>query len=294
LNSGFDFLALIFIFDSKMRVNIREYNPSFELSPYIEFFWTGEFNINSNELLKQRVIPNGYIELIIHLSDSHCELFNSASFDSSPDYTLIGMYSQPYSVHFKDKVEVFGIRFKPEGFMQIFGIPAAEFYEGYVDIESLHLKDFRDFCRRLKELSTTENMITECHKYFFKKINGSKINLYYLNRAAEIIRKNDGLISIDELTRNVFIGKRQLEREFKQKLGLSPKKYMRLVRLNKVNRLIREGKRVDLSELSYICGFADQPHFIRDFKHFTGEAPKIFINKRDKFIVNPNISDFSQ
>lgn len=276
-----------------MRVNIREYNPPFSLSPYIELFWSGEFNINSVDILRQRVIPNGYVELIIHLSDTHCELSSNSSFSSSPDYTLIGMYTKPYNVHFKETVKVFGIRFNPEGLLQIFGIPAAEFHEGYVDIESLSLKDFRDFCNRLRELKKIENMISASEKYFLKKIDGCKTNLYYLNRAAEIIRKKDGLISIDELAGNVFIGKRQLEREFKQRLGLSPKHYMRLARLNKVNRLILEGKRFDLSELSYICRYADQAHFIRDFKHFTGEAPKLFINKLDKFIVNPNVADFS-
>ena len=274
-----------------MRVNIREYNPSVELSPFIELFWTGEFNINSSDLLEQRVIPNGYVELIVHLSDNHCELLSSATFNSSPDFTLIGMYTKPYNVHFKEKVNVFGIRFKPEGLTQIFGIPAAEFQEGYVDIESLSLRNFREFCNRLRELNNVKNMIEESEKYFSKQIDRSRINLYYLNCAAEIIRRKEGLITIDELASKVFIGKRQLEREFKQKMGISPKQYMRLARLNKVNRLIEDGKRIDLSELSYICGYADQSHFIRDFKHFTGEAPKIFINKRDKFIVNPNTAD---
>ena len=276
-----------------MRVNIREYRPSQNLSPYIELFWKGDFNINSAGLLKQRVIPNGYVELIIHLSDSHCELLSSSSFVSSPDYTLIGMYTQPYNVHFKETVSVFGIRFKPEGLLPILGIPASEFHEGYINIESLSLMNFRDFSNRLRELKNSQSMITESEKHFLKCIEGSKINLYYLNRAAEIIRRRDGLISIDELAGNVFIGKRQLEREFKEKLGLSPKNYMRLARLNKVNRLIQDGKRFDLSELSYICGYSDQAHFIRDFKHFTGEAPKLFINKLDKYIINPNFADLS-
>lgn len=117
------------------------------------------------------------------------------------------------------------------------------------------------------------------------------INLYYLNRAAEIIRKVNGNISINELSNKFYISTRQLEREFKQKLGISPKSYMKIARLNEVNRKIQNGERVDLTEISYSTGYSDQAHFIRDFKNFTGESPKVFLNKRDKFIVHPNNSD---
>ena len=57
-----------------MDTAIKEYYPSMRLGPYVELFWFGQFNLNQTSLLSQRVIPNGYIELIIHLTDSHCEL----------------------------------------------------------------------------------------------------------------------------------------------------------------------------------------------------------------------------
>lgn len=274
-----------------MSVNVREYRPSPDLSPYIEYFWGGRFNTNSIDFFSQRVVPNGYIELIVHLSDLHCELLDNSKFNSSPDFLLIGLYSLPYQVNFKGAVDVFGIRFKPEGLHQIFGIPASEFVSNYVDIESLSLRRFRDHCNILKDKNSIGEMIKHTEYFFRMNLKESKINLYYLNLAVDLIRKSDGLISVNDLSNKVFISKRQLEREFKQKIGMSPKSYIRLARLNKVNRLIIEGKRIDLSDLSFICGFSDQAHFIRDFKEFTGEAPKVFINKLDQFIVNPNNSD---
>lgn len=277
-----------------MSVDVREYRPSPDLSPYIEYFWGGSFNTESVKLFSQRVVPNGYVELIIHLSDLHCELLDSSTFNSSPDFLLIGLYSIPYEVNFKGAVNVFGIRFKPEGFHQLFGIPASEFVENYADIESLSMHKFRDHCRTLREKNDLKELISLTEKFFRNNLNGSKINLYYLNLAAELIRKSNGLMTVDELASKVFISKRQLEREFKQKIGMSPKSYMRLARLNKVNRIIKEGKRVELSDLAYICGYSDQAHFIRDFKEFTGESPKVFINDLEEFIVNPNTSELDE
>jgi len=91
---------------------------------------------------------------------------------------------------------------------------------------------------------------------------------------------------MEELTKNVFISPRQLEREFKDKMGISPKQYMRLNRLNEANRLLQNGDVTDLTQLSYLNGFSDQAHSIRDFKAFSGLSPKRFLKDKEKFIVN--------
>jgi AraC-like DNA-binding protein len=274
-----------------MSVEIKEYKPIAELSPYIELFWTGSFNKNSSELLSQRVVPYGYVELIIHLTDAHCELLQGAEHSPSPDYTLIGLFSKHYDVHFRRYVRVFGIRIKPEGVYNIFGTPASEVHQNYFDVESIAGKSFSEFCSAVRDSITTAKMISSAEQYILKNISSGRINLYYLNRAAEIIRRRNGVITINDLASKVYISTRQLEREFKEKLGISPKSYMRIARLNEVNRRIINGERVDLTELSYSAGYSDQAHFIRDFKQFTGESPRVFITRKDRFIVNPYTAD---
>jgi AraC-like DNA-binding protein len=274
-----------------MRVKIKEYKPCRELRPYVELFWTGNFNIDSAGLLSQRVVPYGYVELIIHLSDDHCELLQGSFHSPSPDYTLIGLFTKHYDVHFRKHVRVFGIRFKPEGIYNAFRVPASEVHQGFADMESFTGSHFREFCSSLRESVSHPGMISLTEKYLLKRLNSSRLNLYYLNIAAEIIRQKNGVISMNELAGKVFISTRQLEREFKQKLGISPKSYMRIARLNEVNRKINSGERIDLTELSYTAGYSDQAHFIRDFREFTGESPKVFLSKRDEFLVHPNNAD---
>jgi AraC-like DNA-binding protein len=235
----------------------KEYKPTAELSPYVEFFWSGQFNINAQSLLSQRVIPNGYIELIIHLTDSHCELYNGSGFSSSPDNLLIGLFTKPYDVHFREQVNVFGIRFKPEGIYHLYGLPASEIQANFADMESITGRNFREYSSRICESKKTTEMIRLSEIYLRKNINTNKMNLYYLNRAAEIIRRSKGQLTIDELAGKVYISSRQLEREFRDKIGMSPKSYMRIARLNEVNRHIQDGQRKELTNLSYECGYTD-------------------------------------
>ena len=273
-----------------MSVIIKEYQPSPTLRPYIELFWEGHFNTGNAPLLAQKVLPNGYLEAIIHLTDLHCELPQDRAYGPSSDYTLIGLFGQPYEVHFKGQVRVFGIRFKPEGLLPILGVPAAEVQGGFADMEAFTEQGFKEYCERMRSARLPSGRIALSEAFLQKRLEKNEPQLYYLNRAAEMIRRRKGMVSVEELAEKAYISPRQLEREFKQKIGLTPKRYMRLARLNEVNRLLEKHRQLDLAAVAYESGYADQAHFIRDFKHFTGEKPTAFVRERGQFIVNPNMA----
>ncbi|NQY35322.1 MAG: AraC family transcriptional regulator [Alteromonadaceae bacterium] len=65
---------------------------------------------------------------------------------------------------------------------------------------------------------------------------------------------------------------RQLERYFKQAIGLPPKLYCRIIRFAYIFKLISTNNS-NWSEISTQAGFYDQSHFIKNFKEFTGEEP---------------------
>jgi AraC-like DNA-binding protein len=269
-----------------MNLDIQEYKPNEFLQPYVQAYWQGKFNIRKSRLFVQKVVPNGFVELIIHLSDRHCFLFQSKIWTHSPDYTLIGMFTRFYEVHFDETVSTFGIRFKPEGIYNLFGIPAAEFSEDYIDMESVMGKSFSEFSARIKEQQTVSAMIRKADQYLLRNLQKNNINFYYLNRAAEFIRQQNGMFRMDELIENVYISNRQLEREFKEKIGITPKQYMRIARLNEVNRQLQNPGTSNLTSLSYKNGYSDQAHFIREFKKFSGDSPAKFLKARKDFIVN--------
>lgn len=269
-----------------MDTIIHEFPPAPLLQPYIKTYWTGEFNAQGNSLLIQQVLPNGYIELIFHFGNYHCLLYQNNNWEKSPNYTLIGLFTKPYEVRFNEKVTVFGIRFKPEGIYSLFKIPASQFSHSYLDMQNVLSNDFKTFTQMLQESKSANEMIMKTEQFLLRNLQQNDINIYYLNYAAETIRKTFGLLRIDELMQKTYISQRQLEREFKEKIGITPKQYMRISRLNEINRIMKTDSLNRLTTLSYLNGFADQAHFIREFKDFTGTSPLKFLKNRDHFIVN--------
>jgi AraC family transcriptional regulator len=66
-----------------------------------------------------------------------------------------------------------------------------------------------------------------------------------------------------------------LSRNFSRYFGTSFGEYRRQLRIERSLPMVRNGK-VPLTQIAFSCGFADQSHFTRNFRRFTGFLPKDF------------------
>lgn len=272
-----------------MSAHIERHDPTSSLTPYVAWYWGGTFNALARETFSQRVIPHGYVDLIIHLSDHHCDLLGAGGWRQSPDYTLIGLYTQPYEVVFSRCVRTFGIRFKPEGIYSLFGVPAAEFHAGFEDITLVLGKEFRVFCDQIREATDTTARVSLTEQYLAQQAARRSRALPYLGQAAECIRQARGGLEVETVQAQLGISLRQLQRQFKAKVGVSPKHYLRMARINEVQRLLEAGHCLNLTQIAYQAGYTDQAHFIRDFKAMTGETPSVFVRNRDEFLIHASL-----
>ena len=79
---------------------------------------------------------------------------------------------------------------------------------------------------------------------------------------------------ISTLSQQISLSQRQLERMFKQWVGISPKHYSRLLRVNHARATLRNGSgTVRLSDAALNAGYFDQAHFNREFKQVVGLTP---------------------
>lgn len=268
-----------------MSVQMRAYMPTALLRPFIEQYWEGIYMGSSSAALQQKVLPTGYIELVLHLSDARCEMKISSVWGNSAAFSLVGFWTAPFVLQFRDRVEVFCIRLKPEALYFILDVPAAEFINCSANLEEVFGHTFTHFCLQIEELKTFEERIRLADQYFLQRLNKANRGYSYLHRAAHLIRYRNCKLSVESLSNEVCISTRQLEREFKDKLGMSPKTYMRIIRLNAILQLLTQQPELNFSQLSYLGGYADQAHFIRDFKKLTGELPSAYFSRPQNFLA---------
>jgi AraC-like DNA-binding protein len=85
---------------------------------------------------------------------------------------------------------------------------------------------------------------------------------------------------VKELADKVFWSSRQINRYFNEQFGISLKAYCNILRFKNSLHHIKDG------QLFPDLDFADQAHFIKEVKRFSGVVPKeLFKNRNDRFIL---------
>jgi AraC-like DNA-binding protein len=269
---------------------LSEYRPSLPLRSLVQSYWTGDFNLYSENQFVQTVVPNGCIELIIHLTREQCELVKDNEWGKTPESMFIGLRTSAYNVRFDKLVRVFGIRFFPEGFYAAFGVSPSHFTHSFEDCRDVLGQEFSEYCCRLRDLKDARAQVELTENYLLKMQSRRSAREDYLRLAPVIIRRNNGTEPLESVLKQLPVSLRQLQRGFKEKFGITAKEYTRLVRMNAIQKYMQSAM-INLTDLTYEIGFADQSHFIREFKLITGISPRKFLDQRSEYIVNPAEED---
>jgi AraC-like DNA-binding protein len=91
-------------------------------------------------------------------------------------------------------------------------------------------------------------------------------------RAVRRIRESGGQMRIESVARDAGVGLRSLQTRFRRAVGLTPKEFSRLMRLQATLRALDAGD-ATLTDVALDHGFADQAHATRELRRVTGLAP---------------------
>ena len=96
--------------------------------------------------------------------------------------------------------------------------------------------------------------------------------------AANVIRQR-GRVTVDAMARAAGVSRQHLSRAFRERIGIPPKLYSRLVRFQ--SGLVYTGSRtnVDWARAALDLGYADQSHMIAEFRQFTGLTPQTLASR---------------
>lgn len=94
-----------------------------------------------------------------------------------------------------------------------------------------------------------------------------------VDRAVRAIEQSGGRVDIQRLGRQTGASPRNLSRLFQAWVGLSPKRFARIVRAQTALRRLIEPSAPDLTTLAAELGFSDHAHLTRETRALLGAAP---------------------
>ncbi|WP_298735306.1 helix-turn-helix domain-containing protein [uncultured Chitinophaga sp.] len=101
-----------------------------------------------------------------------------------------------------------------------------------------------------------------------------------IRQALPLIYQSKGWMQITSLCTGLHISERQLERKFREQIGLSPKQFLRTIRFRQLLKALQQRPSPALTQLAFDAGYYDQPHFNREFRMLAGITPKAYQSAR--------------
>lgn len=139
----------------------------------------------------------------------------------------------------------------------------------------------------VKSSKTIDELILKVENILIQRIEDNRrINLNILS-AINKIKLTSGTMPIKKFAESECISERHLNRIFEQTIGLSPKMFSRLVRINKAIKIYKTNNILNSTYITYDSGFFDQSHLIREFYQFCGTTPSNFVKNMSDFYNEP-------
>ena len=197
---------------------------------------------------------------------------NESEFKERPKAVVVGPHITRMYLTVSHDYTVAVIGFRPGGLFRLLGIPMEEIFDDGFDGFELMGSDFNDIVERCAEMESLDK-IHECiEHYLLGKLTKIK-ELLPVDQALFQMLKYQGQMPITQVADLACLSVRQFERKCKERLGLSPKVYSRLIRFSNAYRLFERSETPNWSEIAYLSGYYDQMHFVKDFKEFAGITP---------------------
>ena len=145
-------------------------------------------------------------------------------------------------------------------------------------LEELHLTidNLIDNVRRLK--GKFSGALKQDDKVEKVEVKGYDEEL--MERIMKVVNENlsDSDFNVEKMCDEVGVSRTQLHRKLKEMTGVPTSEFLRNIRLNEAARLIRERK-INITQVSYMVGFANNSHFSTAFKKYFGISPSEYAAK---------------
>lgn len=255
-----------------------------ELAPWLIGYIGGEIETGPGAGPMRRVIParpNCFIQII--LSGAHAMLdVESGVRAEAPGVGLFGPLTHyRYAMEIAGPLRTFSARLQPAAAAQLFGVDPVTLVDTF---RPLDLPP--GLLETLRNLSAFDAMVAPVDEWLGCLAAGKR-GVDAVTRAANHLRHARGIVSVQELADEAGLSLRQFQRRFQALTGLNPKHYARICRIGQAVHRKEFEPGASWTELALECGYADQSHFIRDFKALTGTLPRDFLRGQSPILREP-------
>lgn len=263
----------------------REIKPSPRFAPFVKCFWFMERNYSAQDN-KETIWPDGNVEVLFHYGNRY-KLDGAEGHNRVSHSFTTGPLTRYHELHNEGLMSLIGIRFLPWGFMPFFPMSMHHLVDKIIPLYDLLGEQAKELEDRLHE-GSIEHKVAVLEQFLEARLNKTIVepNPIVMSLAGVMMSKPEMELSLPDWEQWSSLSARQLERKFREGIGVGPKKLNVISRFDAARRTLLFDRSADIMDVAFRYGYYDYSHFAKDFKKFLGCTPKEF-----KSSLNQNWDD---
>lgn len=251
----------------------KKYSPTHGLEKYVKYLWVMEGY--EKQSAPDLLIPDGYPEIIFVQDGAYRKDFVASHIPHTiiNRSCVIGVQTQSVLARRLNGCHLIGVKLRPPAAYALFGAYLTDLADTNWALEELDETWLCELDQCLKCMEEEQKIIDILSATLLRQISNRGICAEYQTATSflQVILRSKGQISVSELACYHCLSVRHFQRKFKTFFGVSPKKFLSIIRFKQLYKASILQKKYPKDFLAY--GYYDQMHFIKDFQKHLGVNP---------------------
>jgi AraC-like DNA-binding protein len=241
--------------------------PTPALGKLVDYVWASQ---GAPAHAKERVVPTGTLELAVSLVEEKGRIDGLGGGDQLSSGTFVaGAYRRPFTFDTRESASVVGVHLRPGYAGVILGVPPGELTDRHVDLEALWGRRARELRERLCDATTTHQRFAILEAALASRLDERHVHPA-ITYALDALARPEARVR--DIAKSLGFSQRRLIELFTARVGLTPKRFARVLRFHRAAALARNAE-FDWTRVAHECGYYDQAHLIRDFRELAEVTP---------------------
>jgi AraC-like DNA-binding protein len=256
------------------------YRPRSPLAPYIDYF--GYWRRESGEPHQSRALPRGAATIIVDVGGRQRVDFYAADgrtrLDVPPAF-IAGAGTASYVTQIDATQSVLTIHFRPAGALPFTGIPLGELENSCIGLADLWGHRGTALHEQLVAAPTAAQRVALVESFLLFRMRRHDLEPHRKVMAVLGAIEDDPSMRVSNARALAELSPKRLTAAFRAEVGLAPKAYLRVRRLQAALRRLDTGGARGAT-IAADLGYFDQAHFVREFRSFTAMTPTEYTHRR--------------
>ena len=229
----------------------------------------------------ERVVPTGHVFVIFELDGMQRHTYDNETLQANAVFAkawVSGVHQNYISISAHQDSEMFVIQFKAYGALPFLHRPLHEIAGQVVAADEFGDAELLALREELLKAEDSAAKFAVADAWLDRQYRDDLAPPESIIKLSKSLQEQPAS-KLKEVLHSFDGSQKYLIDQFRKYVGLTPKQYQRVLRFNDVFVQMQGDQFLSWSDIAHLCGYSDQSHFIKEFKHFSGFNPESFLKE---------------